>query len=130
MIQPDYKNPSALQILRGAPNACWRKCQDCSGVSLHMDVVMPWVQCPHCKSQNTKVMHRATGILRRHLYGNKKGIEMSKPTKKAKPVKLIVHESVVTYLSYKCPCCKVEYVGTIKENTLQFKCDCGQVLKC
>ena len=64
MIQPDYANPSAIQILRGAPNANWRKCWDCGSESLHMDNVTPWVLCQHCKSQDTRLMKVATELLR------------------------------------------------------------------
>ncbi len=64
MIKPDYGRPSAVQILRGAPSANWRKCRSCGSESLHMDDVIPWVLCPHCKSQDTRLMKEATEELR------------------------------------------------------------------
>ena len=51
-------------------------------------------------------------------------------TKKAKPVK-VTFEKVEGYVSVcTCPTCKVEYHGNnINKNTIQFRCDCGQILK-
>ena len=60
MIQPDYKNPSAVHILRGAPQANWRKCHECGSESLHMAAITPWVLCQHCGSQDTRLMREAT----------------------------------------------------------------------
>lgn len=67
MIQPNYSQPSAVQILRGAPRANWRKCWDCGSESLHMDSKTPWVLCQHCKSQDTRLMKQATAELRKAL---------------------------------------------------------------
>lgn len=64
MIKPDYARPSPTHILRGAPNANWRKCWDCGSESLHMDSVTPWVLCQDCKSQDTRLMREATESLR------------------------------------------------------------------
>lgn len=64
MIKPEYGKPSAVQILRGAPLANWRKCWDCGSESLHMEAITPWVLCQHCKSQDTRLMKKATEELR------------------------------------------------------------------
>ena len=67
MIQPDYSKPSAIHILRGAPNADWRRCFDCGSESLHMHNITPWVLCQHCGSQDTRLMKEATKELKESL---------------------------------------------------------------
>ena len=64
MSKSEYSNPSAIHILRAAPFANWRKCWDCGRESLHVEAITPWVLCPHCKSQDTRLMRDATEMLR------------------------------------------------------------------
>jgi Zn finger protein HypA/HybF involved in hydrogenase expression len=60
----DYSKPTAVEIIKAAPEAHWRKCWDCQTVNLHIEAITPWVLCPKCGSQDTRRMRNATALLR------------------------------------------------------------------
>ena len=51
-----------------------------------------------------------------------------KITKKPKKVKIVETTYTGIQRSYTCPTCKTEFHGFVAENTISFKCRCGQVL--
>ena len=52
------------------------------------------------------------------------------PTKKAKKIKVYYEEVICKVYRYQCPTCSINLSGAIgiHDNTLRFRCGCGQEL--
>ena len=64
--------PSVQQMLEAAPMLQWRKCHDCGHIGLHVENMIPWVNCRKCGSQDTRNLLDCTRQLQ-----NQKGRQQS-----------------------------------------------------